>query len=599
VFLIVLCPPVRESPAGRDGGRPDEVDLLVVGEGASGLVASILAGAPEPVSVRVIERAAESVARHLFATEYEVSVGETVLRVERARDRVRILTDRAEYSARCCVFMDRAREMFMPPVAASVATRVSVGQIPEEADGVDVLVVGATEKAVELSWNAVTAGARVVLAADGMDPAGLSPQADAELVRLGESVDTVVLYRCTVDRVDEADGLPMVSFRDEVTPDLQFDHVVFEGDRQRLDASVVDVTSDALKSGLVWFVDNGSEAPREPGSGPPALVAAGVLEMIVPGSGAERTHVLRRRRRRAGLIAELEVEHYNATITSYQRLHSDLWVMRVEPDRRGSPHVPGQYSSLGLGYWEPRVDDALDVDASRQWDSLIRRSYSISSPIYDESGYLSDGTDKEFLEFYISHVKPTAEHVPSLTPRLALKDIGDRLYLGAKPAGRFTTRLVSNPGDAVLFLSTGTGEAPVNAMVVDLLRRGHCGPVVSAVSGRNWKDLGYLGAHERLAAQFRNYEYLPLPTREAGVKRQYIQDALQNGYLAAAFGGEIDSSRTHVFLCGNPGMIGAPTVVDGTTNFPSRVGSVEVLTGLGFLQDRPGKTGNLHIEEYW
>ena len=51
------------------------------------------------------------------------------------------------------------------------------------------------------------------------------------------------------------------------------------------------------------------------------------------------------------MIEELRPEHYNATITHFEPTHSDLWVLRVKPDHGSVSHLPGQYASLGLGYW--------------------------------------------------------------------------------------------------------------------------------------------------------------------------------------------------------------------------------------------------------
>lgn len=99
----------------------------------------------------------------------------------------------------------------------------------------------------------------------------------------------------------------------------------------------------------------------------------------------------------------------------------------MRPDHGGTSHLPGQYATLGLGYWEPRIDDATDASLDDRWLKLIRRSYSISSPIFDEHGYLTDAGSSDELEFYIVLVTPTNDNVPALTPRLALKRAGDRV----------------------------------------------------------------------------------------------------------------------------------------------------------------------------
>ncbi|MEL7158549.1 MAG: ferredoxin--NADP reductase, partial [Actinomycetota bacterium] len=307
-----------------------------------------------------------------------------------------------------------------------------------------------------------------------------------------------------------------------------------------------------------------------------------------------------RRRRHTAAIDELRDEHYNATITKFEPTHSDLWVLRVRPDQGDTSHLPGQYASLGLGFWEERIDDATDKNLDDRWEKLIRRSYSISSRIFDEHGYLANDTSGNELEFYIVLVPPTDDNIPALTPRLALKRPGDRIYLGPKVAGRYTLAAVTNPADTVVFLSTGTGEAPHNAMVVELLQKGHVGPIVSAVSVRQWVDLGYAHKHEALSERYPNYHYLPMPTREADVPKRYIQDLIAADDFADQLGVTLDPANTHVFLCGNPAMIGLPEDDgDGNEVFPETVGVVQLLTERGFTLDRRKQPGNIHYEEYW
>jgi ferredoxin--NADP+ reductase len=83
----------------------------------------------------------------------------------------------------------------------------------------------------------------------------------------------------------------------------------------------------------------------------------------------------------------------------------------------------------------------------------------------------------------------------------------------------------------------------------------------------------------------------------------YIQDLIASGELAERLGGAFDPATTHVFLCGNPKMIGVP-VRDrdtGTMNYPQPVGAVEVLEARGFRADVAAikLKGNVHFEEYW
>jgi ferredoxin--NADP+ reductase len=237
--------------------------------------------------------------------------------------------------------------------------------------------------------------------------------------------------------------------------------------------------------------------------------------------------------------------------------------------------------------------------SEKQRTTLIRRSYSISSPIFDQHGYLTSRSDAEVLEFYIVLVRPDGDRVPSFTPRLALKAPGERIYLGAKVAGRYTLERNQDPFETVLFFGTGTGEAPHNAMVTELLRKGHMGTIVNAVTVRYSHDLAYRTKHEELARRFANYHYLALPTREVGVPKRYLQDAITDGTIEGLLGSALDPTNTHAFLCGNPAMIGLPEWEGEGPVFPGTQGVVELLMERGFDLDRRGHHGNIHYEEYW
>jgi ferredoxin--NADP+ reductase len=160
------------------------------------------------------------------------------------------------------------------------------------------------------------------------------------------------------------------------------------------------------------------------------------------------------------------------------------------------------------------------------------------------------------------------------------------------------------PTDTVLFLGTGTGEAPHNYMTWELLARGHAGKILNACCVRYARDLGYLDTHRALMKQFPNYTYLALTTREPGVTRKvYIQDLIESGELEERLGVPLDPAATHVFLCGNPKMIGVPhrDRDTGATSYPTPVGVVEVLERRGFRADVAATKlkGNVHFEEYW
>lgn len=589
-------------------------DLVIVGGTAGGLSVAISSRRSGIEEVRVVEAGGTVAFPELVGeNRLDIGFGERVVSIERDEspeaaptnggrptDLV-VTTDHHVYRTTGVLIATReADPEWVPPIPVPTSDRVHVGRLPDHLADQDILVIGTTDHAVELVAQAAHQGGGVVMAAGGMDPALLSPAGEHMLRRLERERRATVLYRSVPNQIGEFGAYPLAYFDDRRTPDLEFDHVVFAPTRRRIEDLRQRVTPEALATGRVVFLgspDEDPSIPTAPGWQVGNLVASACFPDLEVAPPRAR---LTQRASHAGAIDELRDEHYNATITRFEPTHSDLWVLRVRPDHGDTSHLPGQYASLGLGYWEERVDEAVDPDLDDRWEKLIRRSYSISHPIFDDHGYLARQSDSNELEFYIVLVAPTEDNVPALTPRLALKRPGDRIYLGPKVAGRYTLASVTDPGSTVIFLSTGTGEAPHNAMVTELFRKGHMGPIVSAVTVRNWADLGYLEKHRELERRFPNYRYLPMPTREPDVPKRYLQDLIVDGDLAEAAGGQFDAARTHVFLCGNPAMIGLPEEDEsGESAFPETTGVVELLVERGFTLDRRGEPGNIHYEEYW
>jgi ferredoxin--NADP+ reductase len=304
-------------------------------------------------------------------------------------------------------------------------------------------------------------------------------------------------------------------------------------------------------------------------------------------------------------IAELRDRRYNGTVVYLKKIHSDLIVLRVKPDFPRPEHQPGQYCTLGLGNWEPRVEGCqLESLKPEDLSKIVRRAYSISCSVEAEPGTLYDSTSSDWLEFYIVLVRENLDgRVPALTPRLFSLNEGDRIQIGERITGHYTLEPVS-PGDSVIFLSTGTGEAPHNYMLWELLRRGHTGRILAACCVRFARDLGYLDTQLRLMGRYPNYKYLALTTREIGLTRKvYIQDTITSGELEEQLGVQLDPATTHVFLCGNPKMIGVPqrNRETGAVEYPQPPGVIEILEARGFRADIAAVKfkGNVHFEEYW
>ena len=295
----------------------------------------------------------------------------------------------------------------------------------------------------------------------------------------------------------------------------------------------------------------------------------------------------------------LRVQHYNATLSEIRAHNEDLWVMMVRPDQPVDPYLPGQYTTLALGYWEPRSDEAVEELPAGQRAKLARRSYSISSSMVDDEGNLLQPRWDQ-VEFYIVKVRPGEEEIPALTPRIFMKGVGDRIFMGRKFTGHYTLEGVS-PTDSVVFLSTGTGEAPQNAMTRELLSRGHEGPILNLVCVRYRDDLAYTNQQAMVEERHPTYQYVVLTTREPENEgnKVYIQDMITSGRLEEELGRPLDPANTHVFLCGNPAMIGLPKWSGDEMTFPEVVGVCQLLHERGFTIDHGKARGNVHYEEYW
>jgi ferredoxin--NADP+ reductase len=301
-------------------------------------------------------------------------------------------------------------------------------------------------------------------------------------------------------------------------------------------------------------------------------------------------------------IERLRREEYNSSIIYIRRVHEELMIFRTRPDFPIPPHKAGQYTSLGLGYWEPRVPGCQpELVEPGHLNKVVKRAYSLSSPVVGDNGEVLRPEEEDFLEFYVVLMRSADKKPPALTPRLfALKE-GDRMFVHDKITGHYTLDPVQ-PDQTVICMATGTGEAPHNTMVRDLMRWGHRGVIASVVCVRYQQDLAYSDVHQKLQARLPNYRYITLTTREEqNVQTKiYIQDLINSGQLEERLGQPLNAATTHVFLCGNPNMIGVPVKgPDGKYTYPQPTGVVELLEARGFKVDRPREPGNIHFEKYW
>lgn len=306
----------------------------------------------------------------------------------------------------------------------------------------------------------------------------------------------------------------------------------------------------------------------------------------------------------AAEIESLRRTHYNAVVTDMNRMHDDLFVLRLKPDGGIPPFSPGQYTSLGLGYWETRQQPCQDEQLPEGFERrLVKRAYSIGACVFAPgTRRLIEPEEEDFLEFFVAVVRYSDEdtEAPALTTRLVRLEPGDRMWVGAKVVGLFTLEL-ARQRENFLFCATGTGEAPHDRMIWSLLRNGFDGRLVNVTCARTRSDLAYREIHEELMRRHPDYLYVPLTTREStGGRKVYIQDLIESGELSDRLGEPLDPSRWDVFLCGNPSMIGVPKEEDGRRVYPRPKGVVEVLeTRFGFEADARRVRGNLHFETFW
>lgn len=306
-------------------------------------------------------------------------------------------------------------------------------------------------------------------------------------------------------------------------------------------------------------------------------------------------------------VESLRATQYNATVIQRMDVTEDLIRIRVEPDQPLPRFEAGQYVALGLGNWEPRVQPSQqEFVPENRWTKLVRRAYSISCPLLNEHDRLVTCESLRYLEFYVALVRGSDDSdqpAPALTPRMFGLGAGDRIHVANKITGTYTLAGVA-PNDTVLMISTGTGEAPHNAMTAQLLSSGHKGAVINVTTARRRADLGYFREHQELMRQYRNYRYLWLTTREPEnldpnhpqyVGKQYIQELFASGKLAELAGNSLSPDHTHVYLCGNPAMIG---FVPPGGQPPTQPGMLPLLQAAGFTAEHPG-CGHVRFEKYW
>lgn len=265
----------------------------------------------------------------------------------------------------------------------------------------------------------------------------------------------------------------------------------------------------------------------------------------------------------------------NAVLLRRIEVAAGLVILQVAPDGWELPEFEaGQFAILGLPYSAKRIERSDPEGEPKDPDKLIRRAYSIASA----------SKQRDYLEFYVTMVRSG-----ELTPRLFALEPGDKLFLGPKISGMFTLNEVPEGSD-LIFVATGTGLAPYMSMLRGEVEMSGDRQVAVLLGARNSWDLGYrseLIAMQRFCPNFHYFPIIDEPAREivpwAGPVG-FVQDLWKAGVIEEAWGRKPSPDRTHILLCGNPGMI---------------TGMTELLESEGFVEHTRKQAGQIHVEKYW
>lgn len=229
-------------------------------------------------------------------------------------------------------------------------------------------------------------------------------------------------------------------------------------------------------------------------------------------------------------------------------------LMTLGLDAEIEPYAAGQFVNLGL-----------DIGGT-----LVRRSYSIASP--------PGGP----LEFYLNLVEGGV-----LTPRLFELPLGAGVQVQKTPQGFFTLGYVP-PARELWMVATGTGLGPFMAMLGTKEPWQRFERIVVVHGVRIAAHLAYASELADLSrAHGGRLVRVPAVTRQPdaeGVLHGRITELLERGEIERTAGLTLSPERSHLMLCGNPGMI---------------ADTIELLKGRGLRKHRVRNPGHISIEKYW
>lgn len=202
---------------------------------------------------------------------------------------------------------------------------------------------------------------------------------------------------------------------------------------------------------------------------------------------------------------------------------------------------------------------ALDIENQR-----VARAFSFVNAPHDP-----------LLEFY-GVIVPQGP----LSPRLALLQPGDSLYIASNPAGFLVLSEVPNV-DTLWLVCTGTGIAPFLSILTTEAPWKRFRNVVLVHAVRRAEELAYAELVRKTGAR-----YVRFVSRESapGSLAGRIPAAIADGRLEAAAGLPLTPESSHVMLCGNPQMLKDATAA---------------LVARGMRKHRRRAPGHITVESFW
>ena len=272
------------------------------------------------------------------------------------------------------------------------------------------------------------------------------------------------------------------------------------------------------------LIDIRSGAPKtapitEPVRTFPVRVVAGRVEVDVTESTAEQggTECNHECGVRPTAAAREESREVSALIHSIEKVSSDVVVMRLRQEGGASlSYAAGQYLDVVL-------------------ENGCRRSYSMATP-----------AGGNMLELHIRHLPGgvfTDQVFGSLRTGQTLKLDG--------PAGDFYLRSSTRP---VVLLASGTGFAPIKAIVENAIATGNTRPMHLYWGGRKPADLYLNSLCREWAERLPWFEYVPVISEPAAGGEW----SGRTGLVHQAVLQDYDDLREHeVYACGAPQMVAA------------------------------------------